>query len=85
MILTCEEEAILGRMRELKEQVHPIAVRLRELQEQVSSPTGEPGSEWAALSTHLEDLRNQWTDWTAKLEAAIDRKLIALGHREPRR
>lgn len=84
MVLTCEEEAILGRMRLIKEQVHPIADRLHELHGHLSVSHGEHGSEWTELSAQLEDLRAQWREWSARLEDAIDKKLIALGHREPR-
>jgi predicted nuclease with TOPRIM domain len=83
MVLTCEEESILGRMRNIKEQVRPIADRLFELQGNVSARPQDSDSEWARLSAQLEDLRTQWKEWSERLEGAIERKLIALGHREP--
>jgi hypothetical protein len=83
MVLSCEEEAILGRMRHIKEQVRPIADRLQELHGNMSASPSEHGSEWGQLSMQLEDLRGQWREWTDRLDAAIERKLIALGHREP--
>lgn len=84
MVLTCEEESILGRMRQIKDQVRPIADRLNELQGKVSGSPSGYDAEWAGLSAQLEDLRSQWREWTTRLEDAIERKLIALGHREPR-
>jgi len=83
MALTCEEESILGRMRHIKGQVRPIADRLQELQGNVSASPPDYDAEWDGLSAQLEDLRSQWKEWAAKLEGAIERKLIALGHREP--
>lgn len=85
---TCEEEAILGKMREVKDQVRSLTARMKELRESFG-PHGAPGpgegeSEWAQLSGLLEELRNQWKDWETRLDDAIEKKLIVLGHREMR-
>jgi hypothetical protein len=82
MALTYEEEVILGQMRAVKEQVRPIAERLKELQYVVEQfPQAE--AEWKDLSTRMEGLRAQWKDWERKLEEAVEQKLITLGHRSP--
>ena len=83
VILTCEEESILTNMRELKGQVRSIEDRLHAIQYQISTAPKGPGSEWAELSGQLESLRNQWKDWTGKLDAAMLRKMEILGHFEP--
>jgi DNA repair exonuclease SbcCD ATPase subunit len=88
MALTHEEEAILTRMRAIKERVRPIADRMNELHRAVKdSPEGvsgfSNGSEWNELSDNLEELRSEWKNWEQKLDEAIEQKLIALGHREP--
>jgi len=76
--LTCEEESILARMREIKEEVRPIANKLREIHQQVAQT-----SDWTELYGQLEALRRQWAEWEKKLEDAVEKKLIYLGHREP--
>jgi tetrahydromethanopterin S-methyltransferase subunit B len=86
--LTCQEEAILAKMREVKDQVRSLTARMKELRESFD-PNGAPGSgegesEWAQLTGQLEELRNQWKAWETKLDEAIERKLIILGHREMR-
>jgi hypothetical protein len=83
---TCEEEAILGKMREVKNQVKSLADKMKDLRESFA-PAGSPGSaeresEWEHLSGQLEELRGQWKVWETKLDEAIERKLIVLGHRE---
>jgi hypothetical protein len=89
MILTCEEETVLKRMREIKDQVGPIAAKLKQIQGEMKvtaegAATNETESEWHMLTGQLEELRNQWRDWQILLESAIEKKLILLGHREPR-
>jgi len=89
MILTCEEENVLKSMREIKDQVGPIAARLNDLQTQMGTTTegaatSETESEWRLLTGQLEQLRQQWQDWQVLLDAAIEKKLILLGHRGPR-
>ncbi len=82
---TCEEEAILGKMREVKSQVRSLSDRMKELRETFSAGSAgsaESESEWAQLSGQLEELRSQWKGWETKLDDAIERKLIMLGHRE---
>ncbi len=84
--LTIEEERILSRMREVKEQVRSINDRLKEIAARTEAPMaktpGEEDPEWKDLMSKLDDLRSQWKDWQMKLEQAIERKLIMLGHRE---
>jgi hypothetical protein len=87
MILTCEEEAILAKMREIKAQVGPIADKLNIIQKDMGKSIGEfgpfdPESDWHALNDQLQNLRNQWQNWQVRLEEAINRKLVFLGHRE---
>lgn len=83
LAVTPEEESILAEMRAIKEQVRPIAEKLKGIEQSMKSATEEP-SEWAELSRRLQDLRTQWKKWENELEQAIERKLILLGHREPR-
>lgn len=86
MYMTCAEEAVLARMRELKEQVRPISLRMKEIEhsaeEAGTAGSGEFGEEWAGLAGQLETLRGQWCEWEELLDAAIERKMILLGHRE---
>jgi len=82
MLLTPEEEEILARMRQLKEQVRPIAAKLHEIRREFGT---EADGGWTELSGRLDSLRNEWKQWEEKLDDAIEQKLIALGHREPRR
>lgn len=77
-VLTCEEESILARMRGIKEEVRPIANKLRNIHQEVAQT-----SDWTELYGQLESLRRQWEEWEKKLEDAIEKKLIHLGHREP--
>jgi hypothetical protein len=87
-VVTCEEESILTRMRDIKAQLRPINRRLSEIQayEGASLSGGvsaEDQTEWNELFGQLQELRDQWGEWERKLEDAIERKLIALGHRQP--
>lgn len=83
---TCEEEAILGKMRDVKSQVRSLTDKMNEIREtfgpQGITPSGESESELARLSGQLDELRSQWKVWETKLDEAIERKLIMLGHRE---
>jgi len=87
MALTPEEESILSEMRAIKERVRPISDRLKDIEQAVKNTTdpdaSERQSEWRALSNQLEDLRTHWKDWEERLQQAIERKLILLGHRDP--
>jgi predicted nuclease with TOPRIM domain len=76
--LTCEEESILTRMRGIKEEVRPIADKLKNIHQEVGQTL-----EWTELYGQLESLRRQWEAWEKKLADAIEKKLIYLGHREP--
>lgn len=88
LALTPEEEAILAKMREIKERVRPITAKLKEIRqtlgEQGNGGATEADAEWKTLSAKLDALRSQWREWEEKLEGAIERKLILLGHREPK-
>jgi DNA repair exonuclease SbcCD ATPase subunit len=81
-ILTCEEETILSNMREIKGQVRSIEDRLHAIQDHISTAPEDSSSEWAELSGQLERLRNQWEDWTGKLNEAMHHKMEILGHFE---
>ncbi len=84
-VLTAEEESILAKMREIKEQVRPISQKLSDLQAHMSQASAiESMPEFPTLSAQLEELRLKWKDWEKKLEDATERKLIMLGHREER-
>jgi hypothetical protein len=83
-VVTREEEEILAKMREIKDQVRPVANKLREVQASMAQPaSGETSSEFAGIYAQIEELRREWKDWEKKLEAAIERKMIMLGHRTP--
>ncbi|MBI5250024.1 MAG: hypothetical protein HY912_11065 [Desulfomonile tiedjei] len=84
-VLTYEEESILAKMREIKEQVRPVAQKLKDVQAQMGrSAKIESAPEFAGVYAQIEELRREWQDWERKLEDAIERKLIMLGHRQPR-
>ncbi|HMK34537.1 MAG TPA: hypothetical protein VK463_05690 [Desulfomonilaceae bacterium] len=76
---TCQEEAILGKMREMKSEVRNLANRMKEIR---NSMDEHESMEWVRLSSQLEEMRSQWKVWETKLDDAIERKLILLGHRE---
>jgi len=85
VVLTSEEEAILARMRAIKEVVRPISARLSELHERFERAPGEEAgpearAEWEKLSLQLLEFRTQWNDWQGKLDQAIENKLVFLGH-----
>ncbi len=88
MALTFEEEAILSRMRALKDEVRPIAARLKSLEAEIVLAEGYSRSilrnEWNQLSEELEEHRESWRSWERRLDEAIEKKLILLGHREAR-
>jgi hypothetical protein len=82
-VLTCDEEVILSRMRSLKDQLRVLTEEMNNLQNRMGAGAGEqPNGELAKLSDQLNDLRTQWSDWQNKLEDAIERKWVLLGHRE---
>ncbi len=87
LALSYEEEAILGRMRSLKNEVRPLAARLKYLEAEISRENGYRLSilrrESTDLTQQLEDLRESWRQWSVRLDDATERKLILLGHREP--
>lgn len=88
MTLSHEEEAILSRMRDLKQVVRAVADRLQEIDKFIGSgsdPLTSPFAlEWKNLSSELQRLRDQWEIWEKSLEEATERKLILLGHRQPK-
>lgn len=85
--LTAEEEFILGKLRSLKLQVRPITEKMKEITPNAGLngiSYSDISPEWAKLSDQLLELRSQWHHWENRLDEAIESKLIALGHREPR-
>lgn len=83
--VTYEEESILARMREIKDQVRPVAKKLKEVQTYMGNSVElETSPEFAGIYAQLKELRREWKDWERKLEDAIERKLIMLGHRPER-
>ncbi len=86
MILTCEEEGILGKLREIKETARGVEEKLQKLGRSgggFSVPEAEGHeSELRQLSGELDELRTRWDDLSRRLEEAIERKWILLGHRE---
>jgi hypothetical protein len=86
MYVSCDEEEILAEMRCIKEQVRPISSRLKEIESLSDSRTAAgqlaPSNEWTELKRQLDNLRSQWRNWEERLDRAIERKLIMLGHRE---
>jgi hypothetical protein len=86
--LTPEEEAILAKMREIREQAHPITERLGRIRllsgaSPADSIPEKDQDEWNALSARLQDLRAEWKKWRKELEEANERKLVLLGHLGP--
>jgi chromosome segregation ATPase len=86
MILTCEEESILAKLREIKETARGVEERLQKLGTSGGDfPKAEAERhelELRQLSGELDELRNQWANWTKKLDEAIEKKWVLLGHRE---
>ncbi len=87
MALTYEEEAILKKLRGIKTAVRPLMETLRSIElkrfDRDGSDAASVEGEWIRLSKELDELRTAWNEWEKKLEAAIEQKLILLGHREP--
>lgn len=88
MALTYEEEAILGRMRSVKSEARPIASQLKDIESRIPFENGHIlnilENEHLHLSQQLSELRESFREWSRRLEDATERKLIYLGHREPR-
>ncbi|MFH0824219.1 MAG: hypothetical protein V2B18_15815 [Pseudomonadota bacterium] len=86
-VLTADEEVILSRLRELKAEARGITERMKRIHTDPSMEgTDESlagGSELNDLNRQLNELRSTWGDWQRRLDDAIDRKLILLGHRTP--
>ena len=86
LALSYEEEAILGRMRDLKAEVRIISGAVKELDTRLFSAKGYLYDVWSKeredLVLELEGLRETWREWTQKLDYATEQKLIRLGHRE---
>jgi hypothetical protein len=80
-ILTKEEEMVLIQMREIRNQAAPIMDRLHDLQAEMSKESSSP--EMRELSAQLDILRDHWRGWQKRLDLAIEKKLIALGHKFP--
>jgi hypothetical protein len=87
MYLTCDEEAVLGKLRGIKERVRSIERRLGKLQEYRGGFSAADAEgyqeEMKQLSTELDELRRHWDNWEKRLDEATERKLVLLGHREP--
>ncbi len=88
MALTYEEEAILAKLRGIKTAVRPLMETLKSIEprrfDRDGSDAASVEGEWIRLSKELDELRTAWNEWEKRLEAAIEQKLILLGHREPR-
>lgn len=88
MALSYEEEAILERLRAIKVEARPLARELKNIERRrFDGQTSDPVSierELIRLTNELDDLRSSWKEWEKRLEDAIERKWILLGHREPR-
>ena len=87
--VTEQESWILKEMRDLKEQMRPVAQRLSELEDRIKKPVlpeteDQRNSEWAKLEGQMADLRKEWQKWQERLDEAIEQKLICLGHRKPK-
>jgi hypothetical protein len=68
MVLTCQEEDILVRMRKIKDEVRSII--------EFTGPSEQ-------APTRLDELRAKWEELETRLDQAIDNKFIMLGHRPP--
>jgi hypothetical protein len=84
-ILTDEEASALERMREIRNQSTPIMNRLDEIKRNFEhiTPPSETISELNDLKLELDILREKWSEWQVKLDYAMTKKLIALGHITP--
>lgn len=86
LALSVEEEAVLGQMRVLKDQVRPITGKMKQIEDDLAgSVTGDRTgleAQWGELAKQLSVLRVEWKDWERKLDEAIHKKLVMLGHRE---
>ncbi|MBM4328527.1 MAG: hypothetical protein FJ118_15350 [Deltaproteobacteria bacterium] len=85
--LSCDEEWVLGKMRAIKEQARGLTARMNEMHSrEMAALSGgiapQDEAEWNRLSDELDRLRIQWVEWQERLEDAIERKLVFLGHRE---
>ncbi len=78
--LTQEEEAILNHLREIKEHAHRIMAKMNTGGER--EHTGE-SENFTGLSSELDQLRQQWSEWADRLDQAMDRKMVMLGHKDP--
>jgi hypothetical protein len=87
MTVTCEEVGILSHMRDMKHEARAVQAQLKDIrktmEKSVEHVTGsELAAEFEELSKQLETLRHNWREWEHKLQEAIERKLVLLGHRE---
>ncbi|MGC8602765.1 MAG: hypothetical protein ACP5VS_03650 [Desulfomonilaceae bacterium] len=87
MALTYEEEAILQKLRGIKSVVRPLLKKIKGYETLRSSAAGANQAaieeEWVRLSQEFEGLRSAWNDLEIKLEKAIEKKWVSLGHHEP--
>lgn len=88
MALTFEEQGILDQLRHIKSVARTTLADIKDIErrrfDQDKSDRMSIEDEWLRLSQKLEELRTRWTEWSSRLNAATERKLIMLGHREPR-
>jgi hypothetical protein len=88
MALTFEEQGILDQLRHIKSVARTTLADIKDIErrrfDQDKSDRMSIEDEWLRLSQKLEELRTRWTEWSSRLDAATERKLIMLGHREPR-
>jgi hypothetical protein len=90
--LSVEEEDVLSRLRELKEEFHKTKDKIRGLEETLKSGSyQQPGSpfhrdpeglrgELQVCFEQLERLRRVWKEQEALWEEANRRKMVLLGH-----
>ncbi|MEI6134501.1 MAG: hypothetical protein WCP72_05980 [Desulfomonile sp.] len=88
MALTFEEQGILDQLRLIKSVARATLADIKDIElrrfERDKSDRMSIEDEWLRLSQKLEEIRSRWTEWSSRLDAATERKLIMLGHREPR-
>ncbi len=81
--LTCQEEAVLKQLKDVKEQARSVMDQMKEFTSDSNFPADAEKSKVRYLSERLDELRNRWSELEVKLDEAIEEKLVRLGHREP--
>ena len=84
-VLTIEEEVALEQMRKIRNESLPVMDRLTEIRKKFGQINlgSETMLELKELQDSLETLRERWAEWQRELDEAMERKLIALGHKKP--